>query len=73
MNSTNQFRAGIRKAIEITGTSPRQASLKAGFNENQLHRFLTAQTDIKLTTLEKICMDGFGMKFQTIYDLGKEK
>jgi len=71
MNATNQFRAGIREASRITGISTRQASLKAGFNENQLNRFLTAQTDIRLQTLERICLDGFGMKWTTIYELGK--
>jgi len=71
MNASDQFRAGLKRASIATGISERQACLEAGCNENQLNRFIKHSTDIKLTTLDKICGDGFGMSFDTVYRMGK--
>jgi hypothetical protein len=61
---------GLRKASEVTGISTRQASLRAGYNQNQLNRFFSRETDIKLGTLNDICELGFGMTMETVYRLG---
>ena len=70
MRAAAQFRKGIRKAIRLTDTSSRQASLKSGYNQHQINRFLSGD-DIKLETLQDICTKGFGMTFETIYRMGK--
>jgi len=71
MKASAQFRRGLNKAMENTDVSSRQASLKAGFNEHQLNRFLFGKNDILLETLDKICQDGFGLPLDTVYRMGK--
>ena len=71
MKSTLQYRKGLAKAVEVTGISARQASLNAGFNENQLNRFVSGRTSIKLDTLEALCEEGFGLTMESIFRLGK--
>ena len=66
----NQIRNGFVRALAVAKLSARQASLKAGHNENQLNRFI-AGNDIKLVTLLDIC-DAVGMELNTIIELGKE-
>ena len=70
MTASEQFRAGIIRAIEITGKSGRQASMDAGCNENQINRFVSMDTNIRLDTLDAICTKGFGMSFDTVYRMG---
>ena len=70
-SAANQFRRGLRKASENTGISFRQASLAAGYNQNQLNRFMTGKTGIKLGTLVRLCEDGFNIPFGTVLRLGK--
>ena len=67
---TERMQAGIRAASKQTHITPRQASLKAGFNQNQLLRFLTGQTGIKIQTLDDICNNGFGLTFNQVWILG---
>lgn len=71
MDASTQFRAGLKRAVIVTGISPRQASLRAGFNEGQLNRFINGSTNIKLDTLDAVCTEGFGMKFDTVYRMGE--
>ena len=71
MKAGVQFRRGINKAIENTAISSRQASLAAGFNENQLNRFLSGKNDILLETLDEICREGFGLPLDTVFRMGK--
>jgi len=70
VTTSERIRNGLKWAINKTGITSRQASLKAGFNENQLHRYLTERNDILVGNLEKICVDGFGLTFNEIYELG---
>ena len=70
MTVNQQFRRGIRKALKITDLSTRQVSLKAGYNEHQVNRFLKGM-DIKLSTLDDICNKGLGIEFETVYRMGK--
>jgi hypothetical protein len=72
-NIVEVYQDGIREASRITKISTRQASIRAGFNQNQLNRFLSGDTDIKLGTLVKLCRDGFGLNMETVYNLGKEE
>ncbi len=71
MKASAQFRKGIARASEVTGISTRKASIDAGYNENQLNRFLSGSTDIKVITLDDICVNGFGLPFDTVYRMGK--
>jgi len=71
MKSALQYRKGLSEAIRVTGISARQASMKAGFNENQLNRFMSGKTDIKLNTLDNLCELGFGLPMETVYRMGK--
>ena len=71
MKSALQYRKGLLEAIRVTGISARQASLNAGFNENQLNRFISGKTDIKLNTLDSLCESGFGLPMDTVYRMGK--
>lgn len=71
MKATQQFRRGLRKAAEVTNVSTRQASLKAGYNQNQLNRFLSGKQDIRLATLDDVCRKGFGLQFDTVWNMGK--
>jgi len=71
MKFSDQVRRGMLMASVQTGRHPRQAALLAGFNQNQARRFLTGQNDMKLDTLERICVDGFKMSVQKIWELGK--
>ena len=71
MKATLQYRKGFEEAMRLTGTSARQASLNAGFNENQLNRFMLGKTDIRLGTWIKLCEDGFGLPCQTVLKMGK--
>ncbi len=70
MKASQQFRKGIKAATRHTGISFRQASLKAGYNENQVTRFISGGTDIYLTTLDDICRKGYGMSFDTVFRMG---
>ena len=70
ISTSDQFRQGLSSAITLTGISSRQASMKAGFNEGQINRFMHGLTDIKLSTLDDICRKGFGMSFDTVYRMG---
>ena len=65
------YRKGFERAIEVTGISARQASIAAGFNENQLNRFMSGTTDIKLGTLVKLCELGFNLPMETVFRMGK--
>ena len=67
-----QFKRGIEKAMDVTGTSARQASLKAGYNQNQIGRFLQGRNDVLLGTLEDICTKGFGMSLETVFQMGEK-
>ena len=69
-NMSDRYRRGIRAALTVRKMSGRQASLKAGFNENQITRFLTGSTDIKVSTLDKLC-DAIGVSPDTVWELGK--
>ena len=60
--------SGCRVSI----SQPGQVSLKAGYNQNQAHRFLTGRTDIKLQTVVDLCEKGFGLDSETVLDLGRE-
>ena len=71
MKASAQFRIGLEKASRVTGISTRQASLKAWFNQHQLNRFMSGDTNIKLSTLDTICTDGFGLPFDTVYRMGE--
>lgn len=71
MKAAQQFRKGIKAASKATGISFRQASMKAGYNENQVTRFVHGGTDIYLTTLDDICRKGYGMSFDTVYRMGE--
>ena len=71
MRASAQFRAGLIEASRVTGISIRQASIRAGFNENQIARFLGGGHDIKLETLDAICTGGFGLTFETVYRMGQ--
>lgn len=70
MKAGAQFRRGIKRAIKITGTSSRQASIKAGYNQHQINRFIGGM-DIKLTTLDDLCCKGFGLSFEGVFRMGK--
>lgn len=61
---------GIKVASIVTGVSTRQASLQAGFNQNQLVRFFSGNHDIMLNTLEDICVKGYGLSFDKVYEFG---
>lgn len=65
-----QWRDGLKEASRVTGISLRQASLTSGFNQNQVSRFTTGETDIKLGTLIEICEVGFKLPFITVFNLG---
>ena len=71
MKSALQYRKGLLEAIRVTGISAREASMKAGFNENQANRFISGKTDIKLNTLDSLCELGFGLPMETVYRMGK--
>ena len=66
-----QMRQGIRKAIKIKETSANNVSLDAGCNRNLASQFLGGDNDIKMKTLEKLCVDGLGMSFNDILILGQ--
>jgi len=70
MNTTDQFIRGLKIAEQLTGTSKRQACLKAGVNETTLRRFMHKQTDIKLVNLSAICQVGYGMSLSKVIALG---
>jgi len=71
MKASAQFRVGLERAAKVTGISTRKASIDAGFNQHQLKRFMSGKTNIKLSTLDTICTDGFGLPFVTIYRMGE--
>ena len=73
MRASLQFRRGLEKAMELTATTARQASIKAGYNEKQLDRFISGRHDILLTTLIDICEEGFGLTIETVLRMGKSK
>ena len=70
-SASDTFRRGFKTVIKNTGISARQASLNAGFNENQLNRFISGKTDIKLNTLDRLCESGFGLPMETVYRMGQ--
>ena len=70
MKATERYQIGLSKAADVTGKSFRAASLDAGYNQNQVGRFVSGETDIKMRTLEAICEKGFGMTMETIYEMG---
>ncbi len=67
---SEKFRRGIKKAIEITGVSGSQASVKGGYSRNQVARFLSGNHKIMLKTLADISTEGFGMTLDVIYRMG---
>lgn len=69
MKARVQFRRGLKAAHKATGISFRQASLKAGYNENQINRFMKS-TDMLICTMDDICDKGFGMSFDTVFRMG---
>ena len=71
MKAAAQFRAGLKEASRVTKISYRKASLDAGYNENQVIRFVSGDNDIKLTTLDDICRNGFGLPFDTVFRMGE--
>ena len=71
MKATVQYRRGLSEAVRITGISARDASRNAGFNAEQMTRFVSGKTDIKLGTLEKLCEFGFGLPMESVFRLGK--
>ena len=71
MSVAATYRKGFHEAIRVTGKSSRRASLDAGFNENQLNRFLSGDTDMKLGTLVDLCEKGFDLPMETIFRMGK--
>ena len=72
MKASQRVRKGILKAMVLTGKSARQASLDAGYNENLLNLFMKRKTeDIKLNTLDDICVKGFGFSLDAIWSMGK--
>lgn len=68
-----QFKRGMTKASEVTGISARQASLRAGFNQNQVGRFLQGRNDVLLGTLERLCVKGFGMSLESVFKMGERE
>lgn len=72
MKASQRVRRGINQAIKLTGKSQRQASIDAGYNENLLNLFMKGKTDdIKLNTLNDICVKGFGFNLDAIWSMGK--
>ena len=70
MTTTDQFIAGLKIAEKLTGTSKRQACIRAGVNEVTLRRFINRETSILLVNLDKICKDGYGMTISKVIALG---
>ena len=71
MTITDQFIRGLNLAEQITGTSKRQACIRAGVNEVTLRRFMNRDTDILLVNLDSICRKGYGSTFNKILALGE--
>ena len=71
MNADLRFKRGLVLVSHETGVSMRQASMKAGFNENALNRFVNGKHDIKLMTLDTICRKGFGSTFDVVWKAGR--
>ena len=65
-----QFIRGFLLAKEITGKSMRQACLHANVADRTMSRFMTKRSDLKFRTLCKVCEDGFGLPFETVYAMG---
>lgn len=70
MQVKERMMKGIKVASVVTGISTRQAALAAGYNQNQLVRFFSGNHDILLTTLEDICVKGYGLTFDKVYEFG---
>ena len=66
------MRRGIRAAMKAKNMTGRQVCLKAGLSTNQLSRFLVSEMDIKLSTLERICVKGLDTSFDAIRRRGRE-
>ena len=71
MTSTDKFIRGLKIAEQLTGTSKRQACIKAGVNEVTLRRFMNRETDILMVNLSNICKLGYGMSISKIIALGE--
>lgn len=66
-----QMREGIRKAMVIKNKTANKVSVDAGYNQNQVARFLAGDNDIQLMTLQALCVKGLGMSFNDILILGQ--
>ena len=73
MNHTDMFIKGLKVAEKLTGTSKRQACIKAGVHEITLRRFMNRETDIQLRNLDAICKKGYGMSISKIIALGDDQ
>jgi len=72
MKASQRTRRGLKKALELTGKSKRQASLDAGYNENLLNLFMKGKTDdMFMNTFDDVCIKGLGMTLDTIWRMGK--
>jgi hypothetical protein len=66
-----QMRLGLRKAMKMQNKSGYRISNDAGVNKNLARTFLNGDNDIKLLTLNALCVQGLGMSFNDILILGQ--
>lgn len=71
MKLSEQARRGIIQAISDTGISAWKASVEAGFNQNQVARFIRGRNDMTIGNFEQLCEKGFKLKVRDVLGLGK--
>lgn len=71
MSLQEQARRGLREALKVQNMSAWKVSVAAGFNQNQVTRFLNGRNDITLGNLERLCRDGLKMPVRKVIGLGK--
>ena len=71
MKAHEQFVKGFEIASDMRGYKQKDVAERAGISVMTLRRFVYDRTDIKLTTLENLCVDGLGLSLSTVFALGE--
>ena len=71
MKLEDTARKGVIKALEMQDISAYRASLRGGFNQNQVSRYIRGDQDMTIGNYERLCQQGLQLPVGVVLELGR--